>query len=96
MMAGTMNVANNNNEVKVVCPSCNATVPQGKFCPECGKPLVKKQVNCIKCGKPIAEDAKFCSECGASQVVQTISCPKCGNPVKSTAKFCPECGEKIN
>ena len=96
MMAGTMNVANNNNEVKVVCPSCNATVSQGKFCPECGKPLVRKQVNCIKCGKPIAEDAKFCSECGASQVVQTISCPKCGNPVKSTAKFCPECGEKIN
>ena len=84
------------NEVaKVICPHCNAKVNPGKFCPECGKPLVVNKVKCIKCGAEIKEGSKFCPECGASQVITEITCPKCGKKLPSNTKFCPECGEKI-
>ena len=48
------------------CDACGAALPEGaKFCPECGKPAVKKSV-CPVCGAvPGAENAKFCAECGA-------------------------------
>ncbi|MCR4615186.1 MAG: SPFH domain-containing protein [Clostridiales bacterium] len=45
----------------VVCPSCGKTVPQGKFCLECGYSFVKV---CPNCGKDIPSGSKFCLECG--------------------------------
>ena len=45
----------------VVCPSCGTTVPQGKFCPECGHKFV---TSCPKCGNQVPAGAKFCLECG--------------------------------
>lgn len=89
------NNMNNQTNQKVICPHCNSQVPNGKFCPECGKALVIEKVKCINCHALIAADAKFCPECGASQEVKEITCPKCHNICKAGAKFCPECGEKL-
>lgn len=48
----------------VTCPQCNATVPGGKFCAECGGSLVPKERFCPACGAKGAPNAKFCAECG--------------------------------
>ena len=45
----------------VICPECGNTVPQGKFCPECGHGFT---LICPKCGKEVVPGAKFCLECG--------------------------------
>jgi len=47
----------------VTCPHCGARVSGGKFCNECGKPLVAEKT-CPKCGAKNEADARFCSECG--------------------------------
>ncbi|NLN63278.1 MAG: SPFH domain-containing protein [Myxococcales bacterium] len=51
----------------VTCANCNATVPGGKFCPECGQPL------------PVATGPKFCPECGNKMTPGAKFCPECGN-----------------
>ena len=48
-------------EGMVVCPNCGKTVPNGKFCLECGQPFVNK---CPNCGAEIPAGSKFCLECG--------------------------------
>lgn len=95
MMNNAMNQNNTQAETLVVCPSCNAHVKPGKFCLECGKPLVKAKVRCIKCNAEIDEGSKFCNVCGASQEVTTITCPKCNTSLPSGSKFCPNCGERL-
>lgn len=49
------------NENEIICPHCGKKTIKGKFCSECGKPLVNK---CPKCGTELAPGAKFCPECG--------------------------------
>ena len=44
------------------CPSCNAVIPAGKFCMQCGYKLEAK--TCGNCGAKIVAGAKFCLECG--------------------------------
>lgn len=48
----------------VKCGSCNATVPPGKFCQECGGSLAPKTRFCPSCGAQGAPGAKFCAGCG--------------------------------
>jgi membrane protease subunit (stomatin/prohibitin family) len=48
----------------VACPACNANVPPGKFCAECGASLAPPKRNCTNCGAELAANAKFCAECG--------------------------------
>lgn len=96
IMANSMsNVSNQNNEPKIICPNCHATVANGKFCPECGKALIEETTKCIKCGITIKKGSKFCPECGESQIVKEATCHKCGMKISTNTKFCPECGEKI-
>jgi membrane protease subunit (stomatin/prohibitin family) len=45
----------------VTCPSCLVSVPPGKFCADCGRPL---QVSCPACAIAAAPGAKFCAACG--------------------------------
>jgi hypothetical protein len=48
-----------------VCPSCNAKVEAGTFCPECGKPMEQPKTEfCADCGAKMAPKAKFCPDCG--------------------------------
>jgi class 3 adenylate cyclase/tetratricopeptide (TPR) repeat protein len=50
----------------MVCTNCGAeNAPGGKFCSECGSPLVRA---CPSCGSAIQPGAKFCSECGSALV----------------------------
>jgi len=56
----------------VVCPACNASVPAGKFCSQCGGELQQKDQAaqsgfCGQCGTPMAVDARFCGQCGKSR-----------------------------
>ena len=46
---------------EIICPSCGKKTAKGKFCMECGAPLVRK---CAKCGAELPNGAKFCFECG--------------------------------
>ena len=46
---------------EMICPSCGKKTLKGKFCMECGAPLVNK---CPNCGAEIPSGAKFCLECG--------------------------------
>lgn len=48
-------------ENETICPVCGKKTPKGKFCMECGSPLVAK---CAKCGAELPSGAKFCLECG--------------------------------
>ena len=48
----------------VSCPACNAKVPPGKFCAECGGSLAPQPKACGNCGTVAAPGAKFCANCG--------------------------------
>jgi membrane protease subunit (stomatin/prohibitin family) len=49
----------------VACPRCQAEVPTGKFCQECGSALAAAPAKrfCTVCGSELGA-AKFCSNCG--------------------------------
>jgi membrane protease subunit (stomatin/prohibitin family) len=49
---------------QVACGRCGAKQPGGKFCAECGSPLVPAKKFCSGCGVELAAGAKFCSGCG--------------------------------
>lgn len=50
---------------KIQCPKCNAQVPAGRFCQECGNPLVAPPKRfCSGCGVDMGQ-GKFCWSCGA-------------------------------
>lgn len=46
---------------EMICPACGKKTPKGKFCMECGHPLIRR---CPTCGAEVPENAKFCLECG--------------------------------
>ena len=75
----------------ISCPSCGKQVPDGKFCPECGKPLATP---CPSCGKPLPAGSKFCPECGA-KTGGGKTC-ECGANVPAGSKFCPDCGKQVD
>lgn len=75
----------------VTCPACNKSVPQSKFCPECGGNMAPPKVACPKCQAQNPMGAKFCAECGGGLAVSGKTCPKCQKPGQ-TGKFCAECG----
>jgi len=49
---------------QAICGKCGAKQPGGKFCAECGSPLVAQKRFCSGCGLELAAGAKFCSGCG--------------------------------
>jgi membrane protease subunit (stomatin/prohibitin family) len=50
------------------CPSC-ATPGTGKFCANCGQPLLAVSRKCSICGSDFPAGAKFCSSCGKPATV---------------------------
>jgi membrane protease subunit (stomatin/prohibitin family) len=51
---------------QVTCGKCGAKQPGGKFCAECGTPLVAQKKFCSGCGVEMAQGAKFCANCGTA------------------------------
>jgi membrane protease subunit (stomatin/prohibitin family) len=49
---------------QATCGKCGATQPGGKFCAECGAPLVAQKKFCGGCGVELLGGAKFCANCG--------------------------------
>jgi membrane protease subunit (stomatin/prohibitin family) len=49
---------------RATCGKCGATQPGGKFCAECGSPLVASPRYCSGCGVALLAGAKFCPNCG--------------------------------
>ena len=59
------NIENENN--KTTCECGYVALKNEKFCPQCGKSLIKDEVSyiiCPNCNQKIDEDSKFCSCCG--------------------------------
>lgn len=50
---------------QTICPQCNKLTGEGKFCNNCGAPLILK---CSKCGAQSQIGTKFCGECGTNLV----------------------------
>jgi membrane protease subunit (stomatin/prohibitin family) len=53
---------------QVTCGKCGAKQPGGKFCAECGTPLVAQKKFCSGCGVEMTPGAKFCASCGTAAV----------------------------
>ncbi|HEX8792729.1 MAG TPA: SPFH domain-containing protein [Polyangiaceae bacterium] len=51
---------------QVTCGKCGAKQPGGKFCADCGTPLVAQKKFCSGCGVEMAAGAKFCANCGTA------------------------------
>ena len=51
---------------QVTCGKCGAKQPGGKFCADCGTPLVVQKKFCSGCGTEMAPNAKFCANCGTA------------------------------
>jgi len=51
---------------QVTCGKCGARQPGGKFCADCGTPLVAQKKFCSGCGVEMAAGAKFCANCGTA------------------------------
>jgi membrane protease subunit (stomatin/prohibitin family) len=51
---------------QVTCGKCGAKQPGGKFCADCGTPLVAQKKFCSNCGNEVAGGAKFCANCGTA------------------------------
>jgi hypothetical protein len=57
--------ASNTQAPKTLCGGCGADVGAFKFCPECGKPVVKAgPAFCPQCGAK-SSGSKFCGNCGS-------------------------------
>jgi membrane protease subunit (stomatin/prohibitin family) len=53
---------------QVTCGKCGSRQPGGKFCADCGSPLVAQKKFCSGCGVELAGGAKFCANCGTPAV----------------------------
>ncbi len=51
---------------QVICGKCGARQPGGKFCAECGSPLLAQKKFCSGCGVELSATAKFCPGCGVA------------------------------
>lgn len=80
---------------KLVCPSCKASYPSGKFCKKCGSTLISQ----------IQQEQKAYTSDHVQEPIQTfppeeapgeekLICPKC-KAVYDTGKFCKKCGSPL-
>jgi membrane protease subunit (stomatin/prohibitin family) len=56
---------------QVACGKCGSKQPGGKFCADCGSPLVAQKKFCSGCGTELASGSKFCPSCGTPAAAST-------------------------
>jgi membrane protease subunit (stomatin/prohibitin family) len=71
VMSGAMNAAPppptfSPGGTQAICGKCGARQPGGKFCAECGAPLLAQKKFCSGCGLELTTGAKFCPGCGTA------------------------------
>jgi membrane protease subunit (stomatin/prohibitin family) len=71
VMSGAMNAAPppptfSPGGTQAICGKCGARQPGGKFCAECGAPLLAQKKFCSGCGLELTAGAKFCPGCGTA------------------------------
>ncbi|MGB8648616.1 MAG: zinc ribbon domain-containing protein [Anaerolineae bacterium] len=71
-----------------VCPHCGAaTSPNARFCPACGRPIVRARA-CPYCGAHVSAIATFCGECGKpieTSGQRQAPAPPAKHPAQATA-----------
>jgi hypothetical protein len=60
--AGTQVFAGEIESKQTLCPQCGKPAGEGKFCNNCGSPLIL--IKCYKCGARALVGTRFCGECG--------------------------------
>jgi len=63
--------------------AAGSTVPQWKFCPQCGSKVPLETMFCPQCGTQLPE-------------VHIMECPYCRQPIRSDALRCPHCRHELN
>jgi membrane protease subunit (stomatin/prohibitin family) len=53
---------------QVICGKCGVKQAGGKFCADCGAPLIAPKRFCSGCGVELQANAKFCASCGTAAV----------------------------
>ena len=86
------------------CPACGSRNPFGYVCPTCRSPIVKGQMLCSGCGRPLAIPCPHCGGqtfvgtkcdiCGMSLMVKCTN-PRCGDMQFFQNEKCTACGKKI-
>lgn len=56
---------------QVTCGKCGSKQAGGKFCADCGSPLVAQKKFCSGCGTEAVAGSKFCPNCGAGVATAT-------------------------
>jgi hypothetical protein len=51
---------------QVTCGKCGSKQAGGKFCADCGSPLVAQKKFCPGCGTEALAGSKFCPNCGTA------------------------------
>ncbi len=92
---------NGENTTGIVCPKCNAVLPNtAKFCGLCGIPLIsiKNTVKNNATVSPNKSNTKNPQDVKIKDMLTsiTIICPKCKAVLPESAKFCGVCGIKLS
>jgi class 3 adenylate cyclase/tetratricopeptide (TPR) repeat protein len=67
----------------MICPHCNATTPDGRFCDSCGGSLAKA---CPACNAANRATARFCAQCGTSFGAEPAAPPQSAIPLEGEHK----------
>src|SRR5689334_18766516 len=54
---------------------------------------MENSMECLNCGKGIADGSRFCGNCGAPA---PVDCEACGAHNLSTKNFCGDCGTRLS
>ncbi|HSY21617.1 MAG TPA: SPFH domain-containing protein [Polyangiaceae bacterium] len=71
MAAGMASPAAPAGGPSLTCTKCGATQAGGKFCADCGGPLMGAKRFCSGCGTELAPGGKFCPNCGTAAAAAT-------------------------
>lgn len=86
------------------CPGCGSMSPFDFLCPSCNRPVLKGQILCAGCGRPLYVECpscgaqtfaqERCEACGAGLMVRCAN-HRCGALQFFENEKCTACGKKL-